>query len=103
LASVVLSVVTGILCSATCYLGNDSFAAIRCNVNVISGPLLNNGRLALAPLFRLSCVISEYVLTHYELVVLFTATIQIGLAVIFQSSITEVLGSNLGMDAGYRD
>jgi hypothetical protein len=40
--------------------GNDSFAAVHCNGNVISGPLLNNGRLALAPLFRLSAVTSRY-------------------------------------------
>jgi hypothetical protein len=40
--------------------GNDSFTAIRCNGNVISGPLLNNGRLDLVPLFRLSAVTSQY-------------------------------------------
>jgi hypothetical protein len=38
--------------------GNDSFAVIRCNGNVITEPLLRNGRLALAPLFRLSAVTS---------------------------------------------
>jgi hypothetical protein len=41
-------------------LGNDSFAAVLCKGNVISGPLLSNGRLALAPLFRLSTIISQY-------------------------------------------
>jgi hypothetical protein len=40
---------------------NDSFAAIRCNGNVISEPLLINGHLALAPLFRLSSVTSQYI------------------------------------------
>jgi hypothetical protein len=29
--------------------GNDSFAAVRCNGNVFSEPLLSNGHLALAP------------------------------------------------------
>jgi hypothetical protein len=41
--------------------GNDSFAAIPCNGNVISEPLLSNGRLALAPLFRLSAVTPQCV------------------------------------------
>jgi hypothetical protein len=41
--------------------GNDSFVAIRCNENVISEPLLSNGLLALAPLFRLSAVTSQYI------------------------------------------
>jgi hypothetical protein len=40
--------------------GNDSFAPICCNGNVICDPLLNNGRLALAQLFRLSVVTSQY-------------------------------------------
>jgi hypothetical protein len=39
--------------------GNDSFAAIRCNGNIISELLLSNGRLALAPLFRLLAVTSQ--------------------------------------------
>jgi hypothetical protein len=43
------------------YLGNDSFDAICCSGNVISKPLFSNGRLALAPVFRLSAVTSQYI------------------------------------------
>jgi hypothetical protein len=39
--------------------GNDSFAAIRCNENVISEPLLSNERLDLAPVLRFSAVMSQ--------------------------------------------
>jgi hypothetical protein len=46
--------------------GNDSFAAIRCNGNVISGLLLSNGRLALATLFRLLSVTSQYCLDDLQ-------------------------------------
>jgi hypothetical protein len=41
--------------------GNDSFAAILCNGNLISEPLLNNGHLVPAPVFRLSAVTSQCV------------------------------------------
>jgi hypothetical protein len=40
--------------------GNDSFALTRCNGNVISEPLLNNGRVVLAPPFRHSAVTFQY-------------------------------------------
>jgi hypothetical protein len=40
--------------------GNNSFAAKHCNGNVISELLLSNGHLALAPLFRLLAVTSQY-------------------------------------------
>jgi hypothetical protein len=46
--------------------GNDSFAAIRCNENLISESLLSNGRLALTPLFRLSAVTSQYLLQNCD-------------------------------------
>jgi hypothetical protein len=47
----------------TCYLGNDG---IRCNERVISDPLLNNGLLCPAPLFRLSAVTLQYVQRTHE-------------------------------------
>jgi hypothetical protein len=57
--------------------GSDSFVATGCSGNVISETLLNNGRLALAPLFRLSAVTSRYaggqkILEHYFHIMFFT-------------------------------
>jgi hypothetical protein len=45
---------------------SSCFAAIRCNGNVISESLLSKGRLALAPLFRLSAVTSRYIQIVYQ-------------------------------------
>jgi hypothetical protein len=45
--------------------GNDLFADILCNGNVIFEQLLSNGRLALAPLFRFTAVMSQYELLAY--------------------------------------
>jgi hypothetical protein len=55
--------------------GNDSFAAVHCNGNMIYESFLSNGRLALAPLCRLSAVTSQYFLYMkiVFLVVLLTA------------------------------
>jgi hypothetical protein len=47
--------------------GNDSLAAIRRKGNVFPEPLLRNGRLALAPLFRLSAVMAQYYLGIYKI------------------------------------
>jgi hypothetical protein len=40
--------------------GNDSFATMRRNGDVISDPFLNNGRLVLAPVVGSSAVTSLY-------------------------------------------
>jgi hypothetical protein len=47
-------------------VGKDSFAALLCNGNVSSESLLSNGRLALAPVFRLPAVTSQYQLHNHD-------------------------------------
>jgi hypothetical protein len=54
-SSVAMLAVTGILCLATCYL-----VTAHSLLYVIFEPLLNNGRLTLAPLFPLSAITSHY-------------------------------------------